>query len=67
MSGRVTPIRGKRRSSKKAPGKKPNAHRQRQLALRKKKYRNSALFALREAKRLEAAATPAPAEAPAEA
>lgn len=53
MSGRCTPIRGKRRSSKKAPGKKPNAQRQRLLAKRKKQYRESGLYARREAKRLE--------------
>ncbi|MFP4282919.1 MAG: hypothetical protein ACLFR7_06030 [Opitutales bacterium] len=53
MSGRVTPIRGKRRPNTKAPGKKPNAHRQRLIAKRKKQYRASGLFARREAKRLE--------------
>ena len=63
MSGRTTPIRGKRRSVKKAPGKKPNAHRQRELALRRKKYQNSALFALREAKKAEVKAAAAAAEA----
>lgn len=62
MSGRNSPIRGKRQSVKKAPGKKPNAHRQRQLALRRKKYRNSALFALREAKKAEEKAAAAEAE-----
>lgn len=62
MSGRVTPIRGKRRSATKAPGKKPNSHRQRQLALRRKKYRNSTLFALREAKKAEEKATAVTAE-----
>ncbi len=48
MSGRNTPIRGKRRSHTKAPGKKPSAHRQRELAKRRKQYRSSALFRLRE-------------------
>ncbi len=48
MSGRCTPIRGKRRSHKKAPGKKPNAHRQRELAKRRKQYQASALFRVRE-------------------
>lgn len=56
MSGRVTPLYGKRRSSKKAPGNKPNAHRLRLLAKRKKQYRESGLYARREAKRLEEAA-----------
>jgi hypothetical protein len=55
MSGRNSPFYGKRRSKTKAPGKKPNAHRLRHLAKRKKQYRESGLFALREAKRLEEA------------
>lgn len=55
MSGRNSPLYGKRQPRTKKPGNKPNAHRQRQLALRKKKYRNSALFALREAKKAEQA------------
>ena len=59
MSGRTTSLAGKRRSHKKPAGAKPNAHRQRRLALNKKKYRNSALFALREAKKAELAAAAA--------
>ncbi|KAF0095202.1 MAG: hypothetical protein E1N59_1248 [Puniceicoccaceae bacterium 5H] len=49
MSGRIQTLSGKRRPQKKAAGKKPNAHRQRVLASRKRKYRSSALFAKREA------------------
>lgn len=55
MSGRVSPFYGKRRAKTKAPGNKPNAHRLRLLAKRKKQYRESGLFARREAKRLEEA------------
>jgi len=66
MSGRNSPIRGKRRSHTKAPGKKPNAHRQRELAKRHKQYRSSALFRLREeakeAARADAAGSAAAAE-----
>lgn len=61
MSGRIQPLRGKRRSSKKAPGKKPNAHRQRQLAARKRQYKASALYARREAAQAAAADAAAPA------
>ncbi|MDP0500219.1 MAG: hypothetical protein Q7P63_08960 [Verrucomicrobiota bacterium JB022] len=49
MSGRIQSLSGKRRPKKKAAGSKPNAHRQRQLAARKRQYRSSALFAKREA------------------
>jgi len=55
MSGRVTPLYGKRKPKKKAPGKKPNAHRQRQLAARRKRYAASGLARVR-AERKEAAA-----------
>lgn len=63
MSGRSTPIRGKHRSSKKAPGKKPNAHRQRELAKRRKQYQASALYRLREEAKASAKADAAVAEA----
>lgn len=56
MSGRHSSLAGKRRPKNKKPGAKPNATRQRQLALRKKKYRNSALFARREAEKAAAKA-----------
>jgi len=56
MSGRTTPLYGKRRPKNKKPGAKPNAHRQRQLAQRRKQYHNSALYALREAAKAEAKA-----------
>lgn len=59
MSGRNNSLVGKRRPKNKKPGAKPNATRQRQLALRKKKYRNSALFARREAEKADAAAAKA--------
>lgn len=48
MSGRIKPLYAKRRSQKKAPGAKPNATRQRFLAVKRKRYRRSALFARRE-------------------
>ncbi len=55
MSGRINPLYGKRRSQKKKPGAKPNATRQRQLALRRKKHMRSALYAKQQAAKAEAA------------
>ena len=56
MSGRINPLYGKRRSKTKKPGAKPNATRQRQLALRRKKHMRSALYAKQEAAKAAAAA-----------
>lgn len=47
MSGRNQPFYGKRRAKTKKPGAKPNARRQRQLALRRKKHLASGLHARR--------------------
>jgi hypothetical protein len=63
MSGRVSSLAGKRRAKTKAPGKKPNAHRQRELAKRRKQYRSSALFRLREEAKAAAKADAAASEA----
>lgn len=53
MSGRIQPLYGKRRAKTKKPGAKPNARRQRQLALRRKKYLASGLHARREERKAE--------------
>lgn len=42
MSGRFQFLCGKRRGTKLKPGNRPNARRQRQLALRKRKLRDAA-------------------------